>query len=193
MQNGIAGANGAANITKIYYEIFDHGWAACNIDIAGYTHKVTASYLTDALADLLDATNLIVAGEAAVRFSFEEEPGEYRWIFRQTAEKCLTVKILWFPDQWEKKADSEGKTIFVATCSSESFCWAVAEAASNLLDEHGLREYRRIWGSAFPEEEYIKLCNSLSHPLSSRIIRKGHERSDNQGRYSRLPHNRRHY
>lgn len=78
MRIGIAGANEAEINTKILYKVFDHGWSACIVDIAGKTRKVTASYLTDALADLLDATNLIFQGEATVKFSFEEEPGEYR-------------------------------------------------------------------------------------------------------------------
>jgi len=41
--------------------------------------KLTASYLSDALGDLVNAVN----------YSFTEEPGEYRWILIPQEKKWL--------------------------------------------------------------------------------------------------------
>jgi hypothetical protein len=42
---------------------------------------ITASYLMDALGLLLEDVGSMLEGVDEARCSWEEEPGEYRWIF----------------------------------------------------------------------------------------------------------------
>ncbi len=63
----------------VSYRLIERGWLECTIGIDNQYATVTASYLSDALGDLLGAVIRIVEGESDATASFAEEPGEYRW------------------------------------------------------------------------------------------------------------------
>ena len=61
------------------YRLTGRGWSECIVEIDDKSATLTASYLSDVLADLLDAVVSIVQGNDEVTVSFMEEPGEYQW------------------------------------------------------------------------------------------------------------------
>ena len=65
------------------YDLVGVGWSECTLIIDDTHVTVTASYLSDALRDLVAAVSRVTAGLPDATASFDEEPGEYRWrLFR---------------------------------------------------------------------------------------------------------------
>lgn len=54
---------------------------------------LTASCLSNALGDLLDAVERLLSGATEVRCSWSQEPGESRWVFR-VSRGAIDLQIL---------------------------------------------------------------------------------------------------
>ena len=140
------------NIT-VEYKLVGKGWAACTLNFYGGEYTLTASYLSDALLELVSGTNRLLAGGTEARFSFDEEPGEYRWIMRCTKEVGLNVKILEFPELWGRKPDEKGTVLLDIICRPRDFAIALLLSLNELLEEIGVDGYRDIWANAqFPSD-----------------------------------------
>lgn len=63
---------------SVQYNLTGRGWSECIVEIDDQQVHLTASYLSDALADLLDAVAAVVRGADQATASFTEEPGEFR-------------------------------------------------------------------------------------------------------------------
>src|SRR5689334_2478187 len=109
---------------RFEYRLTGRGWSAATISDRETTAELTASYLSDALGDLARATVGLLRGAAAVRVSWDEEPGEYRWLLARTDE-MLTLRILWFDGLRAERPDSEGRTVFETTCRHVDFAGQV--------------------------------------------------------------------
>ena len=158
------------NNVTIDYKLTGTGWAACHIGLFGTRYTVTASYLSDALLALVNGTNHLLAGGAEARFSFDEEPGEYRWILRRTGDGGMTVRILAFPQLWGGKPDEDGDVLADATCQLGEFARALLLALNTVLDEVGVAGYRDTWSAAaFPSPEYRALCVHLGATPSASL------------------------
>lgn len=142
---------------KIVYKLDGPGWARCTV-LADDAHaKLTASYLSDALGDLAKATVRLLNGSPLEHVSFEEEPGEYRWVLKQFATGRMVVRVLGFPDANESPDDS-GSVLLQFTCATEEFAEAVRGALDAVLEEHGEHEYKRLWIEyPFPSEALREL------------------------------------
>jgi hypothetical protein len=80
------------------YRLIGSGWAEASIADERSSVEMTASYLTDALADLLSALAALKRGDSdSERFSWDGEPAEYRWLLRREGDE-VDVSILWFHD-----------------------------------------------------------------------------------------------
>lgn len=149
------------------YRLTGSGWSSCAVELYGQSCVITASYLSDALRDLVSATNHVLGGGQEARFRFEEEPGEYRWILSPTRDGGLLVKILEFPQARGRRPDSDGETVIEATCPAKLFGEAVLLSLNRILDEYGLHGYREKWANAdFSLEDYRLLCSMLGSPMS---------------------------
>ena len=149
------------NIT-IDYKLTGAGWSECALDVNGQTCTVTASYLSDALGELVRGVNHILSGGNEARFHFDEEPGEYRWIVGRLDAGAVSVRILEFPQLWGDRPDSEGKVVFDVTCPIHELARALLSSLNGLLTEYGLDGYQAKWLEAeFPLEEYKALCAHL--------------------------------
>jgi hypothetical protein len=94
---------------SVRYNLTGSGWAECIVEIDDRHAHITASYLSDALADLLDAVESVVRGIEDATALFIEEPGEYRWRFRRISPDRLWVRIIEFDESWKHRPDAEGK------------------------------------------------------------------------------------
>jgi hypothetical protein len=147
---------------SIDYQLTGSGWSECTIDVFGQRCVVTASYLSDALRELVSGVNHILGGGSEARFRFDEEPGEYRWILSRITDQAVAIRILEFAELWGEKADSEGKQLFEATCPIRYVADALLQTLNALLAEHGIEGYRKKWLEAeFPKDDYLKLCAHL--------------------------------
>lgn len=82
------------------YRLTGVGWAEADIACGESRAMLTASYLRDALGDLLRAVGEVAHRGGVVRCSWEEEPGEFRWVFTIVAPGQVQLRILWFDDMY---------------------------------------------------------------------------------------------
>lgn len=146
----------------VQYNLIGNGWSECIVEIDDRQAYLTASYLSDALANLLDAVATVVRGAEEATASFAEEPGEYQWQFKRLSHDRLYVRILCFADWCDRRPDRDGELILEAECRLRTFAGAVLSASQQVLATNGLEEYQQKWGYAFPFQLQAKLQKSLS-------------------------------
>ncbi|HVG45450.1 MAG TPA: hypothetical protein VM890_11985, partial [Longimicrobium sp.] len=83
---------------KVDYRLAGAGWADCDVEIAGQQAAMGASYLSDALGNMLAAAAAVARGAEESTFSFHEEPQEVRWRLRRVGPERLRVRILRLED-----------------------------------------------------------------------------------------------
>jgi hypothetical protein len=148
----------------IDYKLTGKGWAECTISNGDQSCTVTASYLSDALGNLVLAAVALLSRFNGLSFSFDEEPGEFRWVFTPTRVNEVEFKILGFDDLYHHKPDSEGRLLFRTVCIPETFAKAVHQAATKVLAEHGEAGYGTEWCEyPFPTERLNDLSRLLAH------------------------------
>lgn len=146
----------------ISYELKALGWADCTISDQGMSCTVSASYLSDALCNLVIAATAIVSDFAAVTFRFDEEPGEYRWVIKSPRPNEIELKILEFPQTWGGLPDEEGVELFRTICLPGTFGRAVLEAAEGVLSTNGIDGYAEKWSEhPFPTLQLEELGRLL--------------------------------
>jgi hypothetical protein len=137
------------------YRLTGTGWAEARIADDTSHLVLTASYLSDALGDLLEAIGLLLEGVSEARCSWEEEPGEYRWIFVRTGDNAVQLNIL----------DQRGVLVFSTTQLLGVFARAIADGAAATLGEYGEAGYLAEWVKApFPTAHLAFIREQLSTP-----------------------------
>jgi hypothetical protein len=143
------------------YELRGSGTAEAVISDERASVTLTASYLSDALGDLADATLALMRGADRSRFAWAEEPGEYRWLLaRQGAD--LQITVLWFRDTFSRQGDEQGGVVFRSQCSLVRFAGQVHGLLLRLLDDWGVEGYARQWKNhEFPLAAHERLTALL--------------------------------
>ncbi|WP_339213849.1 hypothetical protein [Solibacillus sp. FSL W8-0372] len=159
------------SMLKFNYKIIGIGWAICEIQTANESFTFRASYLSDALGDLLNALlslnsdmNTESYGDET-NFSWYQEPGLTEWHIKAFDIKSnvenLHFKINQYVDDTEK-GDPETTSAF--TCNYDEFVYSVVESLDRLMQKFGLVGYRAIWlDSDFPVVAYLKLKHYAIH------------------------------
>lgn len=143
-------------------ELEGSGWARATVAFGDAHATVTASYLSDAPRDLVEAAAVINEGALHASCSWAEEPGEYRWLLRTTDEQ-LEIEILQFDKLWGREPDSNGKLVFYARSDAVSFGRAVLRAMDSLMEKHGEDGYAERWARySFPSDEVERLRLALA-------------------------------
>jgi hypothetical protein len=143
------------------YRLVGSGWAEARVaDEHGHA-VVTASYLSDALRGLIEAVALITEGAPRARCSFDEEPGEYRWIFDRHDDD-VELRILAFDDLWNGQPDEAGRLVFESSQPALRIARAVLSGAQQLLDETGKDDFLRQWVEhPFPSRAMVRLRTAI--------------------------------
>jgi hypothetical protein len=76
-------------------ELTSRGWLEATLVCGGTEAVVGASYLTDAPSDLIHTVRSLLEGRSEAVCAWQEEPGEYRWIFRRDGGRVF-IAVLWF-------------------------------------------------------------------------------------------------
>lgn len=149
------------------YELVGTGWAAARIACDGETADLTASYLSDALGDLLLAAWTLTEGDTDARCSWDEEPGEYRWLLHRE-DGHVDVRVLWFDELWGHQPDDQGRTVFHARPTLRSLLHALATGAGAVHQRHGTDGYRDKWvDHDFPADTLTAIQRWLDQPTSA--------------------------
>jgi hypothetical protein len=137
---------GTAGALQLKWELTGRGWARCHLADDSQTASVIASYCTDALADLVAGAVELYGQRRSVRFFFDAEPQELRWVLR-TTDDAINVTIHKFPDVAVSPGlpDSDGTVMWQSTHPRPTFAHAVLHAAHAVLKEHDEGGYLAKW------------------------------------------------
>src|SRR5664279_1329088 len=129
---------------EFHYRLTGTGWSEARLADDRGSATITASYLSDALGELLEAVGLLLEGAPAARCSWDEEPGEYRWIFDRD-EETVRLRVLGFRGLWGNEPDERGSTVFETVQTLRALASAIAAGAQTVLDEYGEEGYKAKW------------------------------------------------
>jgi hypothetical protein len=142
------------------FTLTGHGWADARISDGETSADLTASYVADALRDLLYAVWRSGEGDPEVRCSWQEEPGEYRWILHRDG-RLVKLTILWVDRQVPHRPDSAGRLVFDTSQPWDTLASAIVKGATRTLAVHGDEGYGDSWQLPFPRDIYQLLKNQL--------------------------------
>jgi hypothetical protein len=126
------------------YRLLGSGWSEARLAFGERWTELSASYLTDALGDLLRAVLTLKDGARSARVSWEEEPGEFRWLFTR-AHEAVDVRVLWFNDQLPQFPDADGQERIAGRVAVDVLAAAVAAGAREVLERYGAKGYHERW------------------------------------------------
>jgi len=151
---------------SIDFRITGTGWAECTLRDTSASCTVTASYLSDALRHLVLAGTAVLSNFSRVTFSFEEEPGAFRWVITSPRVNETLLQILEFESAYDEKPDAQGRLLFSTTCLPITFAAAVSAAANAVLSYLGEQGYAKKWSEhPFPAEQLRELDRLLKREV----------------------------
>jgi hypothetical protein len=150
---------------KIDYRLDDAGWADCDVAIGSSSIIVEASYIGDALRDLVQAALAVVEGAPYAVARFLDEPGECRFVLEPQGDQ-VRVRILRFSETWSEEPDGAGAVRLDAMCALREFAEVVLTATRTILNTYGLQTYRERWRHEFPWDAAYKLDSALQRAAS---------------------------
>ncbi len=149
---------------RVDYRLTGHGWSEADVVIGHERAHLTASYISDALGNLVRAGLEIAAGRKAARVTWALEPGCYRWKFdRRGAD--LDVEIWSYAGDWGVDSETDGSLVMHSECPVMAMCRAISVAAHSVLDVHGVDGYLKEWAAApFPVNDLAELDSLIAQP-----------------------------
>jgi hypothetical protein len=155
---------------RLRYELHEHGWADCTIEIGSSLVTVSASYLSDALESLAAAVVALLRGDESSTAIFTEEPGEFQWRFSRIAPDQLRVQIHWSMPRWNEQPHDPATPIFNATCRRRTFAGQVLSELQRLLRENGEEGYKQRWIEySFPSKRLSQIESLLANDTDARV------------------------
>ena len=127
---------------QLRYELTGAGWADCTFELDGQRAHTTATYLSDALDELCRATLEVLRGASHAEAVFDEEPGEYRWLFDRSQDQRLRIRIV---DGVLTPENSIDTILLDAGCTAREFGEVLLSELQRLLELHGEDGYLEKW------------------------------------------------
>ena len=153
----------AAMSVSLEYKLVGTGWCECLLQVEDCAVTITGSYLSDPLHDFCAAVQSMLQGADTARFSFDEEPGEYRWILKVNGLGTAQLTILEFQELWGNEPDSAGSVLLDCSLHLFTLAQTLHDSMSRMLKEHGESGYLAKWVQhPFPTEGYRQLGKSLA-------------------------------
>jgi hypothetical protein len=138
---------------RLTYKLIGTGWSECLIEGPDTSIEVSASYLSDALGNLVLSAISVSSGFHAVEFGFDEEPGEYRWSISTVDNNTIRLRVLEFSELWGNKPTGSGHLLTEFTTTPLAYAKAVEACASAVLHEYGIKGYGEKWAEhPFPAQ-----------------------------------------
>jgi len=150
-------------IMELVYQLEGAGWADARISDGSRQLGMSVSYLSDALGDMAKAALHLLRGGREASFSFEDEPGQNRWLLTRGEADSLRIQIRWFDDTFSSLDFGRGKEVFFCECAVLDFAGQVHSVLHQVLEDEGAEGYKRRWTNHdFPAESFAEIQKLLT-------------------------------
>jgi hypothetical protein len=137
------------------------GWVAAVVQSDRYWAQLQASYLSDAIANLLGAVGDLTGNATTARCSWFVEPGEYRWIFTRYDDQ-VHVRILGFRDGERPERDDAGTFVFETTVALRVLASDLVRSVESHPEARSDARYEHAWGHPLPRAQLEVLHRYLA-------------------------------
>jgi hypothetical protein len=139
-----------ASDLHLSWRLTGSGWADCTIADHEREAHLTASSISNAPEDLLNAVRLLLTGQAEARTQLEAEPTAYRWVFyRQDTTVWIRIVEL----SHGELHDNAGTEVWSSWQPIDRLVRAVIRCFDQVAGVCGESAYRGKWGEHFPRTE----------------------------------------
>lgn len=149
------------SILRFSCTLVGKGWIEATLFDGMNQQRFLASYLSDAIGDLLKVVISLLEGARRGTCLWEQEPGEYRWLFTRQNEQ-IQIRIVSFGRTFSRHFDEEGECVLTVQCSLLKFATKFSKQLEQLLATWGENGYHSIWGYPFPQEDFQKMKQLIS-------------------------------
>lgn len=105
---------------------------------------------------------MLLSGSGEESCALQDEPGEYRFVFKRGDGDALTIRVLWFEESFAGRADRFGHEVFRCDCVVLDFVGQLSVSLHRILLEQGLDGYKKTWRNYdFPIRAYEAIRRSL--------------------------------
>lgn len=153
------------------YELAGSGWADAYLSDGTNSTEIPASYICDALRELVDAIWSLFSANRS-ECVWQEEPGEARWYFTRSQES-VRVRVEWWN---EMRAHPDGnefelvldKVMFSGESPFLAFAQQVDQELQRLFEKWGLEGYLREWiEHPFPVDSHQRLREAIAKEVQA--------------------------
>lgn len=152
------------------FEWFGHGSVQVLVRAGDCEVLLWPSFLSPALPDLARATIALLRSpvQKRITFSWQDEPGEWRWVLLREDEALVQVRILEFSENFSPLPDEQGIVLCEVHCSLQRFATQVHAVLHRVLRERDEEGF--FWGGdAFPTREREELGLLLQERKITRL------------------------
>lgn len=139
-----------ASDLRLSWRLTGSGWADCTIADDERAAHVTASNISNAPEDLLNAVSRLQTGQIETRTQLDAEPTAYRWIF-YLQDTTVWIRIVELSHGGLH--DNAGTELWSSWQPIDRLVRAVIRCFDQVADTYGESAYRGKWGEHFPRNE----------------------------------------
>ena len=143
-------------------KLVDHGWIEVILTTETDELKIEPSFLSDAPCSLIMALTSLLEGQSEAVCEWQDEPGEYRWIFTRKKDS-FELGIYYFKETFSRRENKYGDRIFFDEEVSLKFARKVLREFGRIKREYTASEYEDLWGYGFPQKEIDRLRMALKN------------------------------
>ncbi|PWK14857.1 hypothetical protein [Tumebacillus permanentifrigoris] len=156
---------------KFTYVLSGIGWADVSLEVEEQKFYFDASYISDALRDLLAGLLHLISGgrddgdrTKPFYFNWYGEPTVARWMLELRDEEHVRIKIDVFPDESVVDMGGERQVPIDAIVPKNDLIHVVVSAIRLLIRTTGVIGYQSTWNHhEFPLQSFLKLYHYVTY------------------------------
>ena len=150
------------------YVLYNAGWAEARVTTEEHTVRMTASYVHDSVAELVNALLELRVGAAEARVVFMNEPGEHHLRLVRGDGEQLSVEVRWYRDwaSWGLMSPEDYQIVLETATTVTELTEQVLESLDTILDTFRVEGYQEKWiEHEFPMREFARLQRVSRRPV----------------------------
>lgn len=138
------------------------GWIEATLLTEEKEVTIRATYFSDAPNDLIVAVALLLEGANETMCKWQEEPGEYRWIFKRD-NNLVNIQVFQVEQSFSKKNNKSGIMVFADKEDLYLFTRQILNEFNTITFEFNSESYKNNWGYEFPLSALNRLKKAIKN------------------------------